>query len=66
MNLSVYEIFNLKNILVGEALEYEDGVAVVKYYDYKFPTIYNNLDILIDDLGAEHYLIKSKLIIVNK
>jgi hypothetical protein len=66
MNLTLYEIKNFKEFVVGEVIEYDDKICVVKWFDYRFPEIFNDIEILMEDLGAECYLVKSKVISIEE
>lgn len=44
--------------VIGDVIEFEDGVCVVKYENHKFPDVYKSIDDLIENLSIEHYLVK--------
>lgn len=61
MDLIFYDIM-YKNENIGEAIQYPDDILVVKYYDYRFPDIYHDLDALLSFLGQDYTLVKNKIL----
>ena len=54
-------LYKITNDVIGDVIEFDDGVCVVKYENYKFPSTYNSIEDLIDDLPEENYLLKDSV-----
>lgn len=43
---------------IADIIEFDDGVCVIKFCDYRFPTSYNSIEEVIEDIKMDYYLVK--------
>jgi len=55
--MEFYDILNLEDEYLAEVVEFDDKTICVKWFDYKFPKYYENIEELQSELSGSIYKI---------